>query len=197
MAEITKRCFKCGQIKPLSEFYRHPDMKDGHLNKCKSCTKKDVSEYRNDNPENELQTRLKACEKKPTHYNAYKAVDAALKCGVLVKPAVCSGCGCLDSEHRIEAHHYDYSKPLDVIWLCAPCHEKIDAERRLRDGKRTHSRSRPVVMKQNGKVICRFSSITDAAKAVQRSINSVRQALEGQSKQCAGFEWAYEDVDNV
>lgn len=48
---MTKQCFKCKSILPLEEFYKHPAMKDGRLNKCKACTKLDVFLHRQANLE--------------------------------------------------------------------------------------------------------------------------------------------------
>lgn len=39
---MEKVCFKCNQSKPLEDYYTHPDMQDGHINKCKECNNRDV-----------------------------------------------------------------------------------------------------------------------------------------------------------
>jgi hypothetical protein len=37
-----KKCRKCGVEKPLSDYYKHKQMGDGHLNICIDCTKKRI-----------------------------------------------------------------------------------------------------------------------------------------------------------
>lgn len=46
-------------------------------------------------------------------------VRLAVKFGILNKPNYCEKC---KSESIPQAHHHDYAKPLDVIWLCRKCH---------------------------------------------------------------------------
>ncbi len=50
----------------------------------------------------------------------------ALKAGRIVRPECCEGCG---AKRRIQAHHADYNKPLEVKWLCTICH---GAEHRIK-----------------------------------------------------------------
>ena len=50
---------------------------------------------------------------------AHQAVKRAIDEGILIRPANCSACF---KPARLEAHHKDYSKPLEVDWLCASCH---------------------------------------------------------------------------
>lgn len=55
----------------------------------------------------------------PRITDARRAVKYALETGALVRADTCQDCGATD---RIEAHHPDYSKPLEVEWLCTKCH---------------------------------------------------------------------------
>ena len=53
---------------------------------------------------------------------ARRKVSYEVAKGRLTKPDHCQNCG---KKTRLEAHHHDYSKPLDVIWVCRPCHNQI------------------------------------------------------------------------
>jgi len=46
---MIKVCFKCGEEKDISCFYKHPGMKDGHLNKCSECAVEDTREWKKRN----------------------------------------------------------------------------------------------------------------------------------------------------
>jgi ribosomal protein S27AE len=54
--------------------------------------------------------------------SARDKVYYAVKTGKLTKPAHCTKCGAAASGRKLQAHHADYSKPLEVEWLCIPCH---------------------------------------------------------------------------
>ena len=61
------------------------------------------------------------------------AVRHAVKRGRIVKSATCKRCG--DSPKRMHAHHQDYSKPLEVQWLCGPCHARTHWDGHLKGRK--------------------------------------------------------------
>ena len=55
-------------------------------------------------------------------------LGAYVKRGKITKPDVCSRC---DSTDRIHGHHEDYDKPLEVVWVCHPCHMDIHGKRAI------------------------------------------------------------------
>jgi len=83
---------------------------------------KDRRFYRN-HRESELARGSEYYRKYPEKNRAHKAVQIAIERGEIVKPSTCSKCG--EPHKNIQGHHEDYSKPLDVIWLCPPCHGEL------------------------------------------------------------------------
>ncbi|MCA2656375.1 hypothetical protein [Microcystis sp. M061S2] len=67
--------------------------------------------------------KLKDKIKFPLKHRARDIVRKRIKRGTLLKEP-CSIC---KSTERIQAHHEDYSKPLNIIWLCEKCHRKEHA----------------------------------------------------------------------
>ncbi len=139
--QTEKKCFKCGVVKPMADYYVHPQMKDGYLNKCKECAKADstarrmskldeVRAYdreRATRPERRKQMaavtrRLR--RENPERVRAHNAVARAVRSGRLLR-GPCSVCGTAEDVH---AHHDDYSKPMMIEWLCNHHH-------RVRHGK--------------------------------------------------------------
>lgn len=132
----SKTCFKCKETKPLEAFYKHSQMADGRLNKCIECAKQDVLIHRANNLEkireydrqrskqgSRIQsqieyTRLWRAEDR-RRSKAHSAVARAIKSGMLERQP-CEQC----NSKKTVGHHDDYDKPLQVRWLCQPCHVK-------------------------------------------------------------------------
>tara|TARA_R110000803_G_scaffold163585_1_gene227256 strand:- start:41 stop:463 length:423 start_codon:yes stop_codon:yes gene_type:complete len=127
----SKACFKCSETKPLAEFYKHSAMADGRIGKCKSCNKADVianrlskveyyREYDRDRGSRQTSDYIKEYRAKyPNKYKAHGMVARAIRSGKLFRE-LCEVCSELD----VHAHHDDYSKPLNIRWLCPVHHKK-------------------------------------------------------------------------
>ena len=127
-----KECFKCKKSFPLSGFYKHRQMRDGVLNKCKKCTKKDSTNHRNSNLEKIREYDRKRGsrqsegyfsdyrEKYPNKYKAHTMVSNAIRDKKLFKEP----CEVCSTTEGVQAHHEDYLKPLNVRWLCPPHHSQ-------------------------------------------------------------------------
>ena len=154
MTTTQKTCRECHQPKPLTEFYRHPAMADGHLNKCKECVKSRVKSHRVENIE-----RIRAYDRErdsqahrvtaravyakteqgkashakslakyekahPMRKVARNAANNALRDGKIARQ-LCWECG-----EEAEMHHAAYDYPLAVSWLCPKHHAQLHKEHR-------------------------------------------------------------------
>lgn len=148
----TKTCFKCHHVKDLADFYRHPQMADGHLNKCKECTKSDARansktaaargrDRKRANDPARVATRQAYAKtakgkaalakakaawiaRNPDKRKAQNSLSNAIRDG-RVTPQTCQVCGLPG-----EAHHHDYSQPLAVTWLCPQHHAELHKQQR-------------------------------------------------------------------
>lgn len=133
---ITKVCRDCKTEKLIEQYYVHKQMKDGHLNKCKDCVKTRVTKHRFENDHVREYDKLRAslphrivnrnrvvseyCDNFPHRKRATQAVNTAVRDKKLFKPSICEHC---KETKRLCGHHEDYSKPLEVMWLCQRCHK--------------------------------------------------------------------------
>jgi len=131
----------------VADFYRHPASADGLMAICKPCHKANVSANYLRNREHyreyergraNLPHRIEAREayaqtpqgrangsrakrayldRNPVKHAAHIACGNAIRDGKLTRQP-CEVCG----EVKAQAHHDDYSKPLDVRWLCTTHH---------------------------------------------------------------------------
>lgn len=130
-----KKCNSCNKEKSLSEFYKHKQMKDGLLGKCKSCVKSRVAKHRIENIDSIREydrkrggrqdpTYLKEWrEKYPKKYKAHNMINNHKRDGNIYEEP-CFVCGSL----KVVAHHDDYDKPLNVRWMCQAHHKQWHVE---------------------------------------------------------------------
>ncbi len=151
-AEEMKTCFKCHEHKPLSEFYAHSKMSQGTLNKCKECTKADARAQHVRNMANPLwvakereRQRIKERERRASgrYIPSQEAKNAWAKRNRHKKSANCKvgrhiSRGLLQKQPceicastNVQAHHDDYTRPLDVRWLCVKHHNEHHVKMRL------------------------------------------------------------------
>jgi hypothetical protein len=131
IAQDAKRCNVCGEVKTLDQFYKTVLNKDGLMNLCRPChitrqqsyrEKKKVLSFKGAAPHQKYwlqENKLKA--------TAHRKVAYAIKTGVLIRQP-CERCGATHDTSDIVAHHEDYNKPLDVVWLCEAHHKERHTE---------------------------------------------------------------------
>lgn len=130
---MGKQCKRCSKTKDTSKFCKRSGAKDGLQPWCKKCQREYRENYRlsdaGKSKENKYRQskKGKAAHRKadlryrddnPDRYKANNIVNHAIRDGRLHK----NPCRC--GETKVQGHHEDYSKPLDVEWLCIECHEK-------------------------------------------------------------------------
>ena len=120
---VKKICATCTLEFPLSAFRKDKSRPQGVKPHCLDCSR--AKERDVDRKRYAANTKWRQVMRSRKQKRSRKLIKAKTKVrtavinGRIIKPSACSDCG---STQRIQAHHDDYRKPLDVRWLCQPCH---------------------------------------------------------------------------
>lgn len=134
MSNLSKICHSCRAERPIGDFYTHKMMRDGTLNHCKDCVRARVKaeaksprgrlrdKLRQQKPERKAWVRQ--FSRKQNQKFAQKRKARAKFWGEFRKGTIeklpCRDCG---TTSLVEAHHPDYTKPYEVVWLCSLHHK--------------------------------------------------------------------------
>jgi hypothetical protein len=138
-ALVRKTCSNCGSLKPYAAFYRNKATKDGRGSWCidseRNRNRSDYTKgYRETLNYRDCQAKYRSSRKHhlvdaarqrrsrslyPEKARARDAVKYAKRIGAISPPLNCEGCG---DTTKVQAHHPDYTRRLDVEWLCPQCH---------------------------------------------------------------------------
>lgn len=145
---VTLVCRSCARRKSLQDFSPHRLSRTGYRYDCKACAKAEKTKRRYILTEEQAaadRLRRKKSHRRvanrraveswqkrnPEAVAAKKRLRQAVQSGRVKKPEHCQALGC-QSRLRLEAHHHDYRKPLDVVFVCARHHRRAHASGRLR-----------------------------------------------------------------
>jgi hypothetical protein len=120
-AECHKKCVRKNRAKKI-DYYRAYDAKRFQ----EQPQRRAANEAYAKTPRGKavmMETRKKWLALNQVKRRAHIKVGNAVKAGTLQKPDACQVCGA--TGRRIHGHHQDYSKPLDVVWVCPPCHREF------------------------------------------------------------------------
>lgn len=138
-------CNICLKDKPLGAMCKSTQVKSGRSPRCKECYNAKLKAERLDpinGPLRRAKDRAKAARRRLRGHKKkklpeqsrryqvkyYKANQTKIKCRTAFNYAILTGkiargpCEVCGSTTKIEGHHEDYSKPLEVNWLCKEHH---------------------------------------------------------------------------
>ena len=120
---VDRQCLLCLRLLPQHCFTNTKA-------ECKQCRRDKQREFYKANRDKILQRCYETRQfRKPRQPKisaeqeiAYELTKKAIRSGEIKKACKCEICGSLKP---LDAHHFDYSRPTDVLWLCKSCHKTV------------------------------------------------------------------------